>query len=356
MESAAMTDVLEKPAAPWPVEDIDPMDMADPAMLPAVVEYDAAHGLMPVPMEVLQEAAFMISKAISTPPDLRDNRDACLSIAYQAARWRMDPVAVASKCYATEVRGKAGVVRLAYEAQLVSALVASRAPITKPLRIEFFGQGQQRYCVVTGRLHGADEDSVVVSPTLAQIKVKNSPLWHSDPDQQLSYYTVRAWARRHAAATLMGIYTPDEMQTVAVRDITARPDPYDDTLPLEEVTPTVDGEEQVERPIPEPSGGADAAAAAGSAAKQTAKNQGREEDEPEDMADLRAKLGDLQKACISLDDAFKIDTVWQAAAQEKWFRRVVTYAPDLVKAARAAVGAHVQALAKAADEKPFPGE
>jgi hypothetical protein len=41
--------------------------------------------------------------------------------------------------------------------------------------------------------------------------VKNSPLWKGDVDQQLFYYSVRAFARRHFPDVMMGIYTVDEL-------------------------------------------------------------------------------------------------------------------------------------------------
>jgi len=50
--------------------------------------------------------------------------------------------------------------------------------------------------------------------------VKNSPLWKSDPDQQLGYYSARSWARRHFPELLLGVYTQEEMAAAPPRDIT----------------------------------------------------------------------------------------------------------------------------------------
>lgn len=60
------------------------------------------------------------------------------------------------------------------------------------------------------------------SPPLGQITVKNSPLWKTDPDQQLAYYTGRSWARRYAPEMLLGIYDVDELEGVAIGPTRAR--------------------------------------------------------------------------------------------------------------------------------------
>ncbi len=64
------------------------------------------------------------------------------------------------------------------------------------------------------------------SPKFVTINPKNSPLWKNDPDQQLFYFSVRSFARRHFPDVMMGIYTVDEMldSTVeTVRTVDSRP-------------------------------------------------------------------------------------------------------------------------------------
>jgi hypothetical protein len=53
------------------------------------------------------------------------------------------------------------------------------------------------------------------SPPLGTIKVKNSPLWQADLDQQFHYYGTRAWARRWRSSVILGIYTVEEAQEAA---------------------------------------------------------------------------------------------------------------------------------------------
>ena len=43
------------------------------------------------------------------------------------------------------------------------------------------------------------------------IKTRNSPLWTQDPEQQLAYYTKRAWARLYCPEVLLGVYAEDEV-------------------------------------------------------------------------------------------------------------------------------------------------
>ncbi|WP_208734721.1 recombinase RecT, partial [Corallococcus praedator] len=62
---------------------------------------------------------------------------------------------------------------------------------------------------------------------ISQITIKNSPLWKTDPDQQLAYYSGRSWVRRYKPEMLLGIYDVDEMEGVrvgpeAARDVTPR--------------------------------------------------------------------------------------------------------------------------------------
>lgn len=138
-------------------------------------------------------------------PHLYKNVGTCLRITFQAIEWGMSPFAVADKSYEVNKR-------VAYESQLIHAVIESRAPLKKRLRAEYIGEGPTRQCKVWGTFIGEDEPHEYTSPMFKDIKVKNSPLWASDPDQQLFYYASRSWARKWAPDVLMGIYTKDELQ------------------------------------------------------------------------------------------------------------------------------------------------
>lgn len=324
------------------------------AMMPLMTPSTADFAL-PAPMAVLREVADMLSHSLATPPEIRGDKDACLSIAYAAANWRMDPVAVASKAYLVPVKGSQE-KRLAWEAQLIISLIRLRAPIAGELEIDFFGEMPNRYCRVRGKMRGSTKWSEVVSPTVAQVAVKNSPLWFSDPDQQLSYYTQRAWARRWCPEIILGVYAKDEMVDLGAVDITVAqqrdPDAEDEALP--EVEVTVDGEDQAQavEPDPEPSGGAEAAAVA---AAKVARSAGKGA-APDDMPELRAWLADVQRQCLDSRDVDEIDKLWKAALADKNHGRIKAYDPHLMRAAYAAISAHVATLTAAGEEDGFPGK
>ena len=62
------------------------------------------------------------------------------------------------------------------------------------------------------------EEVPLESPEIGKIQPKNSPLWKTDPDQQLGYYTIRAWARRHRPDVLLGVYDREEAATMSRED------------------------------------------------------------------------------------------------------------------------------------------
>ncbi|MDO9416986.1 recombinase RecT [Pararhizobium sp.] len=167
--------------------------------------------------EVVKFAEVMCRADIALPRHLRGNAGACMAVAMQALEWEMSPFSVASKSY--EVGG-----RIAYEAQLIAAVVNSRSGIKGRLRYIYDGEGAALTCTVTGILDG--EECVYKSPTVGSIKTKNSPLWNSDVQQQLGYFSARSWARRHCPEVILGVYDRDEAEEFRgpdnARDITPR--------------------------------------------------------------------------------------------------------------------------------------
>lgn len=142
---------------------------------------------------------------------LRNNPGACFGIVIQAVEWGMSPYAVANKSY--EVNDQ-----LAYESQLIQAVILRRAPLKGRIKYHFEGEGNDRVCIASAvTLDG--ETVEYRSPAFGKITPKNSPLWKNDPDQQQSYYSGRALCRRHFPDVLMGIYDVDEIDGTA-RDVT----------------------------------------------------------------------------------------------------------------------------------------
>ncbi|MCH4542962.1 recombinase RecT [Ochrobactrum sp. A-1] len=153
--------------------------------------------------EVVRFAEVMSKADIALPKHLRGNAGACMAVAMQALEWQMSPFAVASKSYS--VNGT-----IAYEAQLIAAVVNTRSGIKGRLKYEYKGTGNDMTCTVSGILDG--EVYEYTSPTIGSITTKNSPLWKSDPQQQLGYFAARSWARRYVPEVLLGVYDREEAQ------------------------------------------------------------------------------------------------------------------------------------------------
>lgn len=185
--------------------------------LSAIVGKQSAGGAMFLPStmaECLDFATIMAKSDFAIPPPFRGNVGACFAVTIQASRWQADPFGVIQKAYVT--RAKGGDERIAYEAQLVAAVVNTRANLAGRLELIYSGEGSTRRVKVIGCFADTGEVRDVETPPVGKIVVKNSPLWASDPDQQLAYYGMRAWGRRWVPEVLLGIYTPEELQEESV--------------------------------------------------------------------------------------------------------------------------------------------
>lgn len=161
---------------------------------------------------------------------LRGNPGACLAICTQAVEWGMSPFAVANKSYFVNDQ-------IAFESQLIQAVILKRAPLKGRIKFEFTGSGEKRVCRAWARL-AEDPEEVVeyVSPEFSKITPKNSPLWKSDPDQQHAYYSGRALCRRHFPDVLLGVYADDELGP----ETPAGPDGARDVTPVKGLTARLD--------------------------------------------------------------------------------------------------------------------
>ena len=196
-----MTDTLDREIA-----------LADVPMARDLVPQDRR--LLPAPLEQLYEVAdLMATGGVLVPKAFRGQRELCLGVAYQAALWGTDPIATINKAYVVNDR-------IAYEAQLINAIVLGHLE-SRP-KYTYQGAGATRQCRVVATPKGSGERDYT-SPQVGQVKVKNSPLWVTDPDQQLSYMCIRAWARRHMPDVLLGIYAVEELQQISIRDVTPPP-------------------------------------------------------------------------------------------------------------------------------------
>jgi len=153
--------------------------------------------------DIVEFAKFMCQSNFSVPAFLRNNGPDCAAVIMQAMKWGFDPFSVAQKSYKVKDI-------IAYEAQLIAAVINARSGIKGRLRYQFDGEGDNLTCTVTGSLDG--EDCSYTSPRVGNITTKNSPLWKTDPQQQLGYYSARNWARRHCPEVILGAYDRDEAE------------------------------------------------------------------------------------------------------------------------------------------------
>jgi hypothetical protein len=189
------------------VQDLERIEQRiDRTVAGAVTISDSVGGIMFQNMsEVLEFAKLMSVADVAVPKHLRGNPGACLSIVTQSLEWRMSPFSVANKSYSVNDR-------LAYESQLIHAVVEARAPLKQRLRKKYTGEGDKRRCTVIGHFKNEVDPVEYESPEIGKITPKNSPLWRSDPDLQLWYYSVRAFARANCPDVLLGIYAEDELE------------------------------------------------------------------------------------------------------------------------------------------------
>lgn len=175
--------------------------------------------------EQLQRVAHVMAACEALPEFLHGHVAHCFLVADQAFRWKMSPFAVAQKTFF--VKGK-----LAYEGQLIAAVVNTRAGLEEPLDYRFFGSEADPKTLgvaVVGRFIGTErERSVEVTWESGYAAAKGArDQWIRIPAQMLSYYGARAWARRHAPQVILGAYTPEEI----AEDLASRSDRATDVTP-----------------------------------------------------------------------------------------------------------------------------
>lgn len=163
--------------------------------------------------EALEFSQAMAKAGEAVPKHLRGSPGACLAILEYAHSWEMGPYGVANETYVVSDR-------LSFMGKLIHAVIKKRVPLRYPnmgLDCEYVGEGPDRKCIVSAEVWLDDEHTGTKvlkweSPLLKDITPKNSPLWKSDPDQQLFYRTSQRWQRRYFPEILLGIYSKEEME------------------------------------------------------------------------------------------------------------------------------------------------
>lgn len=174
-------------------------------------------------LEVMEMSKMMAVSQQAVPHHLRNNPGMCLAVVLQALEWRMSPFSVANKSYVVNDR-------IAWESQLIHAVIEQRGPLTSRLRAEYEGEGEERKCFVYGKLRGESEERVwpprdaeaskqytlkALRPPTGQTGArKGSPLWDKKPDLQMFYNVSRDWARVYTPDVLLGVYTEEEIESI----------------------------------------------------------------------------------------------------------------------------------------------
>jgi hypothetical protein len=188
----------------------------------------------------MTDVAKAMSQARATiPKHLQGSPGDCLAVIFQAQQWGMNPFAVAQKTHI--VNGSLG-----YEAQLVIAVVNSSPLLATRLAFSLEGEWKSvngksdkdasRACTVYATLRGESEPRKI-RVSMAQVgDVRNSPLWVSDPAQQLAYLAAKKWSRLHAPDVMLGVYGVDD--PIDDNPVVAWAAPITDPAPDPVVPPT----------------------------------------------------------------------------------------------------------------------
>lgn len=188
--------VIENPVIPVQVAAYDDNDA--PVSATSIVMNDEAMN------RIVSAAKLMASAKVTIPKHLQGSEGDCMAVIMQATQWQMNPFAVAQKTHL--VNGTLG-----YEAQLVHAVLQSTKAIRGTFNYEYQGSGNDLTCRVGAVLNGDSEITWGEWLASSSVTTKNSPLWKTNPEQQLGYLQVKNWARKYAPGAILGVYTVDEL-------------------------------------------------------------------------------------------------------------------------------------------------
>ena len=160
----------------------------------------------------MQVADAMANAKVSVPNHLRNAPGDCLAIVMQSTQWGMNPFAVAQKTHL--VNGTLG-----YEAQLVNAVIQASGAIKGRFHYEYKGDGDSMECRVGAVIAGENDITWGEWLLSKHVSTKNSPLWKTNPKQQLGYLQVKNWARQYCPGAILGVYTADELEDQPIRDM-----------------------------------------------------------------------------------------------------------------------------------------
>jgi hypothetical protein len=180
-------------------------------------------------------AKIMASSKVTVPKHLQGNEGDCAAIVMQSMQWGMNPYAVAQKTHL--VNGVLG-----YEAQLVNAVVQSTGAIKSNFSYEYRGDGNALECRVGAIINGQENITWGEWLKSSDVTTKNSPLWKTNPKQQMGYLQVKNWARLYCPGAILGVYTPDEIEVMHAGEIEINPIHKTGTSQAQAALPPIDQE------------------------------------------------------------------------------------------------------------------
>jgi hypothetical protein len=200
-------------------------------------EARAAAELIPVTAEgiapqdfahVVDQAKMMALAREWIPAHMQGHIGPCVAAFSMALRWKMDPYAVARASYV--VKGIIG-----FMSSMWNSVLYNSGVLEGNLKYEYKGEGDGRYVIVRGKLKREKDVLEYTSPPVSMLKpkrnergeLKGSPLWETNPDQQLGYHGSVFWQRRHCPEVMMSLYSKEELEESNIgpehaRDVTPR--------------------------------------------------------------------------------------------------------------------------------------
>ena len=181
------------------------------------------------------EFAKVMCKAGPMLPDFAQRQPAiCLGIIMRATHWGMDPYGLAMEAYQAKPGGPVGYQAKVFTAALQTTLgitlkyrfEGALKPTGKPVKshkgneIAKHGWEGDMKCIAYAKVDG--ELLELETPPYDMIGIKNSPLWHNNPHQQLRYYAARDWVRIYRPGLILGAYSTEEVDEMSrgIRDVT----------------------------------------------------------------------------------------------------------------------------------------
>lgn len=340
------------------------VEVADEINLPAFNDGPVAHKLpalsdrqtafLPISVADIEAVSGMLESLPGTRPEFKAP-GACRAIVLQASLWRVSPLFVLQSAYQAKPGAPIG-----YEAKLIHGVILANAPLSRRPRLQYGYSDPtkrtvgNRFVKATAWIIGEDQPFSITTPTVSQIKVKNSPLWFSDPDMQLGYYAFRNLARLYFPDVLGGAYTREEVQQL--RDLDAMEAARDRVLFEEDEPVEADFEDAIPPTATDDANYARAEAkASGDQDSRDPRDDPRNKPkspvppphgggEPDDMPALREWLAKEQTRLLALPEAKAIADAWSEILKDDRIGRLKAYSRPAFDAVKASVFAKVDEL------------